>query len=84
MKPSSNAAAVNPQFPEPTPSTRESMSFAGGAGQFQPRAQSPQTSPYHASVYVLTHHRREPLEMGGGTTFTFVTDGPDSALAQAR
>jgi dihydrofolate reductase len=35
-------------------------------------------------VYVLTHHRREPLEMDGGTTFTFVTDGPDSALAQAR
>jgi len=31
--------------------------------------------PYHAPVYVLTHHRREPLEMDGGTTFTFVTDG---------
>jgi len=40
--------------------------------------------PYHAPVYVLTHHRREPLEMDGGTTFTFVTDGPESALAQAR
>ncbi len=31
--------------------------------------------PYHAPVYVLAHHRREPLEMDGGTTFTFVTDG---------
>ena len=29
--------------------------------------------PYHAPVFVLTHHRREPLEMDGGTTFTFVT-----------
>jgi dihydrofolate reductase len=40
--------------------------------------------PYHAPVFVLTHHRREPLEMQGGTTFTFVTDGIESALAQAR
>lgn len=40
--------------------------------------------PCHAPVFVLTHHRREPLEMDGGTTFTFVTDGPESALAQAR
>ena len=40
--------------------------------------------PYHAPVFVLTHHPREPLEMEGGTTFTFVTDGPESALAQAR
>ena len=40
--------------------------------------------PYHAPVFVLTHHRREPLMMRGGTTFTFVTDGIESALAQAR
>ena len=40
--------------------------------------------PYHAPVFVLTHHARQPLEMQGGTTFTFVTDGFDSALAQAR
>jgi len=40
--------------------------------------------PYHAPVFVLTHHPREPLEMDGGTTFTFVTDGPESALVQAR
>jgi dihydrofolate reductase len=40
--------------------------------------------PYHAPVYVLTHHPREPLEMQGGTTFTFVTDGIESALEQAR
>ena len=40
--------------------------------------------PYHAPVFVLTHHPRESLTMQGGTTFTFVTDGIESALAQAR
>jgi dihydrofolate reductase len=40
--------------------------------------------PFHAPVYVLTHHEREPLEMQGGTTFHFVTDGIESALEQAR
>ncbi|MFD0468254.1 dihydrofolate reductase family protein [Nonomuraea thailandensis] len=40
--------------------------------------------PYHAPVFVLTHHPREPLPKKGGTTFMFVTDGIESALAQAR
>jgi dihydrofolate reductase len=40
--------------------------------------------PYHHPVFVLTHHAREPLPMEGGTTFNFVTDGIESALAQAR
>ena len=40
--------------------------------------------PYHGPVFVLTHHARQPLTMQGGTTFTFVTDGIESALAQAR
>ena len=40
--------------------------------------------PFHAPVFVLTHHAREPLSMQGGTTFTFVTDGIESALEQAR
>lgn len=40
--------------------------------------------PYHAPVFVLTHHAREPQPMEGGTTYTFVTDGIESALAQAR
>src|SRR3982074_118313 len=40
--------------------------------------------PYHVPVFVLTHHPREPLSMQGGTTFTFVTDGIESALEQAR
>jgi dihydrofolate reductase len=40
--------------------------------------------PYHVPVFVLTHHPRPPLEMKGGTTFYFVTDGIESAYAQAR
>jgi dihydrofolate reductase len=39
--------------------------------------------PFHTPVFVLTHHEREPLEKEGGTTFTFVTDGIESALEQA-
>ena len=39
--------------------------------------------PYHAPVFVLTHHERAPLAMRGGTTFTFVTAGIESALEQA-
>jgi dihydrofolate reductase len=40
--------------------------------------------PYHHPVFVLTHHPRQSLEMQGGTTFHFVTDGIESALAQAK
>jgi dihydrofolate reductase len=40
--------------------------------------------PYHAPVFVLTHHEREPLEMEGGTTFHFVTEGIERAVQLAR
>ncbi|WP_290057439.1 dihydrofolate reductase family protein [Amycolatopsis solani] len=40
--------------------------------------------PYHAPVFVLTHHPREPQPMDGGTTFHFVTDGIKAALERAR
>ena len=40
--------------------------------------------PFHAPVFVLTHHPRDPQPMDGGTTYHFVTDGIESALAQAR
>ena len=40
--------------------------------------------PYHGPVFVLTHFAHEPIEMEGGTTFHFVTDGIHSALEQAR
>jgi dihydrofolate reductase len=39
--------------------------------------------PYHAPVFVLAHREREPLEMEGGTTFHFVTGGPEEALRRA-
>jgi dihydrofolate reductase len=40
--------------------------------------------PFHAPVFVVTHHEREPLVLEGGTTFFFVTDGVEAALRQAR
>lgn len=40
--------------------------------------------PFHHPVFVLTHHARDPLELEGGTTFTFVTGGIEAALEQAR
>ncbi len=40
--------------------------------------------PFHVPVFVLTHHAQDPLVKEGGTTFTFVTDGIDSALDQAQ
>jgi dihydrofolate reductase len=39
--------------------------------------------PYHSPVFVLTHHAHEPIEMEGGTTFHFVTEGPEAALERA-
>src|SRR3712207_5736622 len=43
-----------------------------------------ETPPFHVPVFVLTHHERAPLEMDGGTTFHFVSGGPDAALREAR
>jgi dihydrofolate reductase len=40
--------------------------------------------PFHAPVFVLTHHARDPQPMDGGTRYHFVTDGIEAALAQAR
>jgi dihydrofolate reductase len=61
--------------------------FSGGEG---PWDQDPNPSgwwgdepPFHASVFVLTHHARDPLVLGE-TTFNFVTDGIESAIEQAR
>ncbi|WP_355660937.1 dihydrofolate reductase family protein [Halomonas salifodinae] len=42
------------------------------------------TPPFHAPVFVLTHHARDPIEMAGGTTFHFVTQGIHAALERAR
>jgi dihydrofolate reductase len=40
--------------------------------------------PYHAPVFVLTHHARAPIKMAGGTEFHFITDGIHTALEQAK
>lgn len=62
--------------------------FGGGPGPWD--AEEPWTGwwgdepPFHNPVFVLTHHARESLPMDGGTTFHFVTDGIEPALAQAR
>ncbi len=40
--------------------------------------------PYHVPVFVLTHHKREPVTMKGGTTFHFATEGIESALEEAQ
>jgi dihydrofolate reductase len=42
-----------------------------------------ESPPYHHPVFILTHHPRDPVEMEGGTTFHFVTDGIESAFEQA-
>ena len=60
--------------------------FGGGPGPWDDAWQGywGDDPPYHHPVFVLTRHAREPLEMEGGTTFHFVTDGIESALEQAR
>jgi dihydrofolate reductase len=40
--------------------------------------------PFHCPVYVLTHHARDPFQMDGGTSFHFVTDGIEKAIAEAK
>ena len=62
--------------------------FSGGEGPWEddPNADAwwGDDPPFHHPVFVLTHHEREPVEKAGGTRFTFVTDGIESALSQAR
>ena len=60
--------------------------FGGGPGPWRDewRGWWGDDPPYHTPVFVLTHHPRPPLEMQGGTTFHFITDGVESALQQAR
>lgn len=61
--------------------------FAGGPGPWptDPEWDGPwgTSPPFHAPVFVLTHHARAPLQLHD-TTFHFVTDGPERALALAR
>jgi len=56
----------------------------GSWGDFSWKGWWGDSPPYHVPVFVLTHNPRPPLEMQGGTTFHFVTDGIEAALARAR
>ena len=62
--------------------------FSGGSGPWEddPKADGwwGDDPPFHHPVFILTHHPRETVTKEGGTTFTFVTDGIESALDQAR
>ena len=62
--------------------------FSGGEGSWEddPNADGwwGDDPPFHVPVFVVTHHAREPVSKQGGTTFTFVTDGVESAVEQAR
>jgi dihydrofolate reductase len=62
--------------------------FSGGEGPWEDDPNRDawwgENPPFHHAVFVLTHHPREPVVKEGGTTFTFVTDGIESALEQAR
>ncbi len=59
--------------------------FGGGPGPWDESREGwwGDEPPFGVPVFVLTHHDREPQTMKGGTTFTFVTDGIESALEQA-
>jgi dihydrofolate reductase len=62
--------------------------FSGGGGPWEddPNADGwwGDEPPFHHPVFVLTHHPRETVTMKGGTSFTFVTGGIETALEQAR
>jgi dihydrofolate reductase len=62
--------------------------FSGGAGPWEDDPKRDgwwgDEPPFHAPVFVVTHHARDSQEMEGGTTFHFVTDGVEAALDQAR
>jgi len=62
--------------------------YSGGSGPWEQdptgRGWWGDDPPFHAPVFVLTHHEREPLPMEGGTTFYFVTGGIEPAIEQAR
>jgi dihydrofolate reductase len=62
--------------------------FSGGSGPWEndpnPDGWWGDNPPFHHPVFILTHHPRETVEKEGGTTFTFVTDGIEAAVEQAR
>lgn len=81
------------ESPEEVAAILDAGAFIMGRNMFGPDRGEPDLSwtgwwgpepPYERPVFVLTHHPRESLEMAGGTTFHFVTDGIEAALDRAR
>ncbi len=62
--------------------------FSGGSGPWEDDSNSDawwgESPPFHVPVFVLTKHARDKANKEGGTSFTFVTDGIESALSQAK
>ena len=62
--------------------------FSGGAGPWEDDSNGEgwwgDDPPFHVPVFVVTHHARDTLAMQGGTSFAFVTDGIEAAVARAR
>jgi dihydrofolate reductase len=73
-----NSQIIEEQFAEAGAYVMGRRMFDGGE---VPWGEEP---PFRAPVFVVTHREREPLERKGGTTFSFVTDGIESAVAQAK
>jgi dihydrofolate reductase len=83
--------------PEKHKAELESLTAAGafimGRNMFGPKELQSDNSwkgwwgdnpPYHAPVFIISHSEHDPISMQGGTTFTFVTDGIESAMKQAK
>ncbi|MHA7291543.1 dihydrofolate reductase family protein [Arthrobacter sp. MDT3-24] len=83
-EPEANAAAIEGILEAGAYIMGRNMFAGPGAWDEDWRGWWGEEPPYHAPVFVLTHQPRKPLQMQGGTTFNFVTDGIESALAQAR
>lgn len=83
-EPEANAAAIEGILASGAYIMGRNMFAGPGAWDADWRGWWGEEPPYHAPVFVLTHQPREPLQMRGGTTFNFVTDGIESALARAR
>ncbi|MEU0570053.1 dihydrofolate reductase family protein [Nonomuraea sp. NPDC005983] len=79
-----NADSVTPAALALQPWPRQHRALHPTLTSIPPRRPRPQKAPFHHPVFVVTNHAREPWARRGGTTFTFVTDGVESALAQAR
>jgi dihydrofolate reductase len=84
--PSDEVARESSESTGATVMGRRMYSSGEGAWEDDPKADGwwGDEPPFHHPVFVLTHHPREQLHKDGGTTFTFVTDGIEDAVEQAR